>query len=741
MAIIDESGIKRDTDASEPLVRHPNSLRPQNTGNNVEVELRNEPQRSNLSNGSELKRSRSVAKPGKKSTESNPIERANQRRNNSNNYTKPTKPTKDNGNQEQGQSQNVGEDKNNNNKNNKDNKPSNNDSGNKTNAEAKAEGKEEKDKKSGLSPLPNSDNKEQGGGNEKDKIVTRIKNFIKKHPIVLLYVLLGLAIFIVIFLVIAAVVAILSGGAAIEVGVQEGKKNYGDFFAFDYTQVYILDENGNAPIGSRSVTISDYIKGIVYADTLSMDLSRLNDEQLKEFYSAIIVTKKAEILAKGNYNNRTKSISLKITDYNYCDHAYGCKLVTKNGRRFYLPNSIDYQVDSTISSIDAMDTNKKAILNEAYLDMFSKVVTPDSVKEPLSEYKWSPPVASTSTYNGWLSNALNGTKYENLVKGSFSGYKVYNLDDYALQFEGVYLSQYTLWWPIGSDTPDANGIYSDDPTSVTVLSSYGPSFSTQTINQGIVVYGICNTTKVTSMGPGTVTYVGSNEKYGQYVIIKHEDGVQGIYGYLSSSVVSVGKEVEAGSLIGYTGKIVNKDYCGLYLEVYKNGSTVNPLDYISSDNPRPSKAKYIKFVQGIDNKQTVCKTFLASGFNKNAVAGLMANIEHESSFRLDALSDGGTSNGLFQWHKGRLENLKSYCGNEYLTSIKCQLDFFYYEITETPNAQGGIFNYLMGNHTAYDMGYQFCMRFERPAGGAISARERGNLAESRYSSYVNNGCS
>ena len=68
------------------------------------------------------------------------------------------------------------------------------------------------------------------------------------------------------------------------------------------------------------------------------------------------------------------------------------------------------------------------------------------------------------------------------------------------------------------------------------------------------------------------------------------------------------------------------------------------------------------------------------------------------------------------------------------------MDFFLYEITSSPNAQGGIYNYLMGSHSAYDMGYEFCMRFERPAGMEKSAAKRGELAESKYVSYVNNGC-
>ncbi len=69
--------------------------------------------------------------------------------------------------------------------------------------------------------------------------------------------------------------------------------------------------------------ISDYIKGIVY-DTIFMDLSRLTDEQLLNFWLFL-----------------------------------GWKLVSKNGIRFYLTNSIDYDVDNVISSIDAMNHIKE----------------------------------------------------------------------------------------------------------------------------------------------------------------------------------------------------------------------------------------------------------------------------------------------------------------------------------------------------------------------------------------------
>ena len=562
----------------------------------------------------------------------------------------------------------------------------------------------------------------------------KIKRFLIKHPLVIIYGFLIIALALFLFVAVAAI----AGGSTSEVSVSDSDI-YGDFFAFDNTEIYLLNENGTAPIGSRTVDLSDYIKGLVYMETRSMDLSGLSSEQLKNFYSAIILVKKAQVLKKGNYSNKTQSISLKITDFRYCDVNYGCKLVSKNGKQFCLPNSIDYNVTNEIKKYDAMDSEQLRVLNSAYAETTSKIIVPESVKEPLVDYQWPLPSISESTYSSWSSKAKSGTKYEQLIKSTFSGYKVYNLNDYVSQFESVYLSQYTLWWPIGSDELDPTGFYSGEPSSTYIDIEYGPSFANNKVNKGMVIYGECGKAKVISMGDGVVKSIGSNDKYGQYVIINHEDGIQALYGFLSNVRVSQGREVKAGTLLGLVSKY-DGDTCGLYLEVHKNGVDVNPLDYISAENPRVSKARFINFVQGSGNKQTVCKTLLASGFNKNAVAGIMANVDNESGFSLNALSDGGTSNGLFQWHRGRLTNLQNYCGKEYLTSIKCQLDFFLYEITETPNAQNGIYNYLMGDHPVYDMGYEFCMRFERPSGGATSANKRGILALDVYSHYVNNGC-
>ena len=92
------------------------------------------------------------------------------------------------------------------------------------------------------------------------------------------------------------------------------------------------------------------------------------------------------------------------------------------------------------------------------------------------------------------------------------------------------------------------------------------------------------------------------------------------------------------------------------------------------------------------------------------IDGIMANIESESNFRTNIPGDGGTSNGICQWHNTRLTKLHNYCGDSYLTSLSCQLDFLLAELKTRSEYQ-----YLISDHTAYEMGHKFCYDFERPA--------------------------
>lgn len=72
------------------------------------------------------------------------------------------------------------------------------------------------------------------------------------------------------------------------------------------------------------------------------------------------------------------------------------------------------------------------------------------------------------------------------------------------------------------------------------------------------------------------------------------------------------------------------------------------------------------------------KAYLASkGLDRNQIAGILANIQHESSFDSGILGDNGTSGGLFQHHNTRLSNMIAATGgsNKWQTNWKGQIDF------------------------------------------------------------------
>jgi hypothetical protein len=118
-----------------------------------------------------------------------------------------------------------------------------------------------------------------------------------------------------------------------------------------------------------------------------------------------------------------------------------------------------------------------------------------------------------------------------------------------------------------------------------------------------------------------------------------------------------------------------------------------------------------------------------------AACGVLANIEHESSFQPTIFGDKGTSYGLCQWHNERFTALRGYCtalGLDYRT-VEGQLAYLKYElgnkyttlllslqaIDDTPDG-------------AYRAAYLWCIQFEKPSNMQVKAAQRGELAQGKY---------
>lgn len=148
-------------------------------------------------------------------------------------------------------------------------------------------------------------------------------------------------------------------------------------------------------------------------------------------------------------------------------------------------------------------------------------------------------------------------------------------------------------------------------------------------------------------------------------------------------------------------------------------------------------------VTGSTNEATVY-SFLVNkvGFNSAGACGVMANIQHESSFNPHATGDNGTSYGICQWHNSRWTAMKNWCkANGYdSTTLTGQLNYLKFELSQNNsnylwngktiyNKIKGVANSAQG---AYDAGYYWCYYYEVPANKEKVSVTRGNLAKNSY---------
>jgi len=91
-------------------------------------------------------------------------------------------------------------------------------------------------------------------------------------------------------------------------------------------------------------------------------------------------------------------------------------------------------------------------------------------------------------------------------------------------------------------------------------------------NQGTAVYA-CDA--------GTVVLASWNGGYGNCIMIDHGNGYKTLYGHLSVISVSNGQTVSQGETIGQVGSTGNSTGPHLHLEVYKNGSRIDPEQFYS----------------------------------------------------------------------------------------------------------------------------------------------------------------
>lgn len=131
----------------------------------------------------------------------------------------------------------------------------------------------------------------------------------------------------------------------------------------------------------------------------------------------------------------------------------------------------------------------------------------------------------------------------------------------------------TMQWPLeGSILLD----FSMDSTT------YFPTLDLYRTNPAILIQAEVGTT-VQAPAPGKVVAVDHNEELGDFVVIDMGNGYQAKCGQLTEVPVTTGDIVEAGAVLGQVAeptKYYVVEGSNLYFSVTKDGTPVDPLDYI-----------------------------------------------------------------------------------------------------------------------------------------------------------------
>lgn len=87
-------------------------------------------------------------------------------------------------------------------------------------------------------------------------------------------------------------------------------------------------------------------------------------------------------------------------------------------------------------------------------------------------------------------------------------------------------------------------------------------------------------TTVRAFAAGTVDFIGESDAYGQYLQIRHANGVTSFYAHCSKLLVHKGDKVELGQKVAESGATGNVTGPHLHFELRKDGVRLNPAYYV-----------------------------------------------------------------------------------------------------------------------------------------------------------------
>ena len=161
---------------------------------------------------------------------------------------------------------------------------------------------------------------------------------------------------------------------------------------------------------------------------------------------------------------------------------------------------------------------------------------------------------------------------------------------FLLSLFGIYflfLSEPKSDMPIDISKDDAVIKFIKDPVEPKNGSDFETSFITSNFennHKGIDINGSIGT-KIYSPMEGIVIYAGFDKKFGNSIIISHDNGCITKYMHNKSNLVKSGERINIKKPIaemGNSGSSVKNEGIHLHFELWKDGKVINPSGYIKN---------------------------------------------------------------------------------------------------------------------------------------------------------------
>ena len=161
------------------------------------------------------------------------------------------------------------------------------------------------------------------------------------------------------------------------------------------------------------------------------------------------------------------------------------------------------------------------------------------------------------------------------------------LDVNDIRSDTIYIGQ-NLFIPGARMAPEALKMSLGElfiyPIRKNISSGYGwrpdPFTGEQRFHNALDIKGNMGTPVKAAIDGTVAALISDSRDFGNYIILKHDNGYRTVYAHLSAFSVKLGDKVAQGAKIGEVGSTGRSTGPHLHFQVYKDGRVINPLDVL-----------------------------------------------------------------------------------------------------------------------------------------------------------------